>query len=235
MLERQLGSQPPVFLAVDNVGDSESSRDEARGLLETILAPGSKVMVTSRSRMILKSIFHTDKYSKPLPRLEAHEARELFLSVAARKKLLHPLQPREVKIVEACLGECRFGEDGYGTPQYHPLILRALGSYFYDVDDEKIMEWENHLLLANKVQGSRESKRVNDILGLNYSSLSSSSKLMFLDMALLWNVASVPMVTHTLEEVVGYRWLLSFMATLHGLSRVEVEMKVSILQPFEMS
>ena len=53
-----------MFLAVDNVGDSECSRDEARGLVKTVFATGSKVMVTSRSRAILKSILHEEKYCK---------------------------------------------------------------------------------------------------------------------------------------------------------------------------
>lgn len=86
--------------------------------------------------------------------------------------------------MEACLGECQFKEDGYSTPQYHPLVLRALGCYFYDVDEDNLLNWKQHLLVTNKLQESRESKRVSGILGLNYFALPNIGKLVFLDVAL---------------------------------------------------
>ncbi|KAG0617225.1 hypothetical protein M758_5G174500 [Ceratodon purpureus] len=241
-LQSRLRGQPPVFLAVDNVGDSECSRDEARGLVKTVFATGSKVMVTSRSRAILKSILHEEKYCKPISRLERHEARELFLSVAAPKKLSCPLLPFEDEIVKACLEECQFEEVGYATRQYHPLVVRALGSYFHDVDEDNILNWKKHIYISveNKLQGCRETKQVNNILGLNYSSLLESEKLVFLDVALLLNVSftnSLRLYWDYVEDMVGsrlevkdYEWRVSFIATLHGISPVCAERKLKELQ-----
>jgi hypothetical protein len=47
-----------------------------------------------------------------------------------------------------------------------------------------VLSWEEALENKNKLQRSREAKHVNDILGLNYCSLSDQVKLVFLDTAL---------------------------------------------------
>lgn len=100
-----------MFLVIDNVGDSESSRNEARAYLNAGLPPGSKVLVTSRSQEILKSVFGQAEYCRPIPRLEHDEALKLVLSKAAPK--ISSFTAAESEIVERCLRECQFADCGY--------------------------------------------------------------------------------------------------------------------------
>jgi len=234
-LQDRSKSQPPAFLAVDNVGDSQSSREEAESFISCGLACGSKVMVTSRSRLILESILGEAKYCKPIPRLEEEEAEELFLSVAIPQKMSSPLQPSEEKIVEACIRECKFLDDGYDTQQYHPLVLRALGTFFHDVDKDDIMEWKEALIFEKKLRASRESKHVNDILGLNYGTLSDGQKLLFLDVVFLFNyyksLSVLPLLGWIHKSFDDKcRLTISLIAAMHGISTLEAKMKVKELQ-----
>ena len=132
----------------------------------------------------MKHVLGEVEYCKPIPRLRWEEAATLFLSKAAPKRPMSSLQPEEREIVERCLSECQFEEKGYPSRQFHPLVLRALGTYFHDVDSENVMSWGEALEDENKLQQCREAKSVNDILGLNYRSQSDQVKLVFLDSAI---------------------------------------------------
>ena len=106
--------------------------------------------------------------------------------MAAPGKSFPSHQPGELDIVRACLGECQFKDDGYTTREYHPLVLRALGAFFHDIDeDHNVMSWRAALGKEKKLQMSRESKHVNGILGLNYKTLDDMGKKIFLDVACL--------------------------------------------------
>lgn len=230
-MKNGLKNKPPVFLAIDNVGDSQSSRDEAQSFVKAILAFGSKVLVTSRSGEVLESVLGHAKYCKPIPRLEEHEATKLFLSVAILNKTsLALLKHEECKIVEKCLKEFRFIEDGYPTSQYHPLVLRALGVYFHDVDKYNVKKWEEVLGNTKKVQQSRELGHVNNVLGLNYNSLPEMLKLAFMDLAFY--------IRYNLKFFMSLRWwegvqsdfelCVAWLATLHGVVPSQARMMVSI-------
>jgi hypothetical protein len=221
-----------VFLAVDNVGDSQSSREEAQAYLDAGLACGSKVLVTSRSQTLLKIILKEAKYCKPIPRLEEMEASEVFLSVAAPELSLSSLHPDEQKIIKACLEECQFADDGYPSRQYHPLVLKAFGAYFHDIEDHNVKNWEVALKEENKLQTSRESKSVFDILGLNYETLDDMQKLIFLDVAFLINkrfsVRHFEAMMGSWDRKTFYEQQVSFIATLYGMSPLVAGMKVGI-------
>ncbi|KAG0586270.1 hypothetical protein KC19_2G077600 [Ceratodon purpureus] len=237
-----LRNQLPVFLAIDNVGDFEDSRDEARKYLKVRLSPGSKVLVTARSQEILKSVLQTianpfrgaTDYCKPIPRLEWLEAAALFLSYAAPWVLsLSLLTAEEREIVERCVSECRFEDIGYDpSSQYHPLVLRALGTYYHDVDSGSVLGWKEALENRNKLQRSREARNVNDILGLNYDSLSDKEKLVFLDCALYspgrtgWQ--RQPWWEH--EEVNHMNMWVSWISEVHGESSSYAKWMVEKLQ-----
>ncbi|KAG0590866.1 hypothetical protein KC19_1G132100 [Ceratodon purpureus] len=182
-LRTGIRNMPPVFLAIDNVGDFAASQMEARKYLRVGLPSGSKVLVTARSREILVSVIGA-KYCKPIPRLEWLEAAALFLSYAAPNiSSVSFLKPEEREIVEKCLSECQFKDSGYSTRQYHPLMLRALGTYFHDVGCDDVMSWGEALEKKGGLQRCGEAGNVNEILGLNYGSLSDQVKLVFLDTA----------------------------------------------------
>ncbi|KAG0625969.1 hypothetical protein M758_2G092400 [Ceratodon purpureus] len=226
-------NQRPVFLAIDNVGDCEASRSEARKYLNVGLPSGSKVLVTARSQEILKSVLRGTEYCKPIPRLEWLEAATLFLSYAAPwVSSDSDLKAEESVIVARCVSECRFKDMGYRSSQYHPLVLRALGTYFYDVDSGNVMRWEEALKNRNKLQRSREARNVNAILGLNYDSLPDIMKLVFLDCALYsprrreWQRR--PWWQH--EEVNDMNMWVSWISEVHGVSPSDAKWMVERLQ-----
>ncbi|KAG0586223.1 hypothetical protein KC19_2G073400 [Ceratodon purpureus] len=225
-------NQLPVFLAIDNVGDFEDSRDEARRYLKVGLPPGSKVLVTARSQEVLKSVLQTipnlvrdaTDYYKPIPRLEWLEAATLFLSYAAPKRLpVSLLRAEEREIVKMCVSECRFDDIGYPSSQYHPLVLRALGTYFHDVGSGSMLGWKKALKNRNKLQLSREAGNVNAILGLNYDSLPDIEKLVFLDCALYTSGSQEwqwrPWWEH--EEVNHMTIWVSWISKVHAVSDFE--------------
>ncbi|KAG0586233.1 hypothetical protein KC19_2G074100 [Ceratodon purpureus] len=228
-------NQRPVFLAIDNVGDCEASRSEARKYLNVGLPSGSKVLVTARSQEILRSVLRGTEYCKPIPRLEWLEAATLFLSYAAPWVLsVSLLRAEEREIVERCVSECRFEDIGYDpSSQYHPLVLRALGTYFHDVDGGNVMRWEEALENRNKLQRSREARNVNAILGLNYHSLSEQVKLVFLDCALYlsqgygsWKI--LPWWSLRRADEMN-KWV-SWISEVHGVSPSDAKLMVKELQ-----
>ncbi|KAG0586282.1 hypothetical protein KC19_2G078700 [Ceratodon purpureus] len=230
-------NQRPVFLAIDNVGDCEASRSEARKYLNVGLPSGSKVLVTARSQEILRSVLRGTEYCKPIPRLEWLEAATLFLSYAAPWVLsVSLLKAEEREIVERCVSECRFEDIGYDpSSQYHPLVLRALGTYYHDVDGGSVMRWEEALENRNKLQRSREARNVNAILGLNYHSLSEQVKLVFLDCALYsshgygyWK--SDLTSWWSLRESDEMNMWVSWISEVHGVSASDAKLMVKELQ-----
>lgn len=79
--------------------------------------------------MILESIFGTTEYCKPIPRLNDGEAMNLFLSMAFPLNQA-TLTSSQRKIVKKCFRECQFKDSGSLSLQYHPVVLRVLGTFF---------------------------------------------------------------------------------------------------------
>jgi len=104
--------------------------------------------------------------------------------------------------------------------------LRALGTFFHDVDKDDIMEWKEALMFKKKLHASREFKHVNDILGLNYATLLDGQKLLFLDVVFLFNLEKSFLRLRRVYEN-EYKWGISLIAAMHGISTFEVKMEVS--------
>lgn len=184
----------PVFLVIDNISDDEASRDEARAYLKAGFHPDSLIMITSRSQDIVKALFNDSesKYCKAMPNLTEEEAGIIFLQRAAPQRTLATLSDAEREILKLCLDQCRYPNPHEGQKkrniedyrQYHPLALRALAVYFFEIDNNNLLSWKKNLYDDDKLKLSRESSEIFRILGLQFSTFDKKKKLIFLDVAL---------------------------------------------------
>jgi hypothetical protein len=199
----------PVFLAVDNVQDDEASRQEARNFLEYITCPGSKVLITSRSRDIVNSVLHDVSCCEPIPNLDESEAMELFLKIAAPMiESTSSLNVEEIEVLRECLKCCYFTIEESVAPNtvssttsgdckighYHPLALRSVASFLQDryVDKSSILSWKKNLEDPSlMLYHSRESKDIFNILGLDFDRLCETGKQLFLDVAVFASTATI--------------------------------------------
>lgn len=90
----------PVFLAVDDVREDVDSCQEVRTYL-SYLCPGSKIIITARSRSIVENVIGLPMFCKPIPPLNEPEALFLFLKIAAPKR--SSLDPKETRVLRKCL------------------------------------------------------------------------------------------------------------------------------------
>ena len=131
-----------MFLAIDNI---ENNLEQAQAYVNAGLSPlnGSKVLITSRSRLILKR----SKYCKTLPILNQEEAAELLLSVAAPERSLPSIQEEEQRVLEVFLEECSFPNDNASrSRQYHPLAIKELGAFLHANHKENSLSNSNNAL-----------------------------------------------------------------------------------------
>ncbi|KAG0580357.1 hypothetical protein KC19_4G167800 [Ceratodon purpureus] len=128
--------QHRVLLVIDNVPDSLKAIEAAKRYLIAEYAPGSVVLVATRSLGILQSLNIDERDCLEMPKLEEEEARSLFLYYAA------PVYDVDPKLLERCMrsAEHFFGEDDdiFSVKMmpcedddihyhYHPVVLRELG------------------------------------------------------------------------------------------------------------
>jgi hypothetical protein len=155
-----------VFLAVDNVENAEHSQEQARDLLKCTFSAGSKLLVTSRSSSIVRDVLRQDekKFCKPFPNVNATEALSIYLDKAAPGRSSSSLSAEEKSVVVECVEEACF------LGKYHPLALRALGSYYNEVDARNPLRWQSHLNDIHKLRpcGESESGTIFQILGLGF-------------------------------------------------------------------
>lgn len=180
-MKRRMGGQD-VFLAVDNVEDAESSRQQAQDFLKCTFSAGSKVLVTGRSSIVVSNVLGRDEetFCKPIPNVEAVEALSIFLDKAAPGRSITSLSAEEKSVVWKCAEQACF------SGKYHPLALRALASYYNEVDARNPLRWQSHLNDIHKLRPCRESESgtIFQILGLGFGKLPKATKLLFLDVAL---------------------------------------------------
>ena len=171
-----------MFLAVDNVEDVESSRQQAQDFLKRTFSARSKVLVTGRSSIVVRNVLGRDEeiFCKPVPNVDAVEALSIFLDKAAPGKSITSLSAKEKSVVRKCAEQACF------SGKYHPLALRALASYYNEVDARNPLRWQSHLNDIHKLRPCRESKSgtIFQILGLGFGKLPKATKLLFLDVAL---------------------------------------------------
>ena len=180
-MKSRMGEQH-VFLAVDNVEDIESSRQQAQDFLKCTFSAASKVLVTGRSSIVVRNVLGRDKetFCKPIPNVEDVEALSIFLDKAAPGRPITSLSAEEKSVVVQCAEQACF------SGKYHPLALRALASYYNEVDARRPLRWQSHLYDLHMLQPCRESESgtIFQILGLGFGKLPKATKLLFLDVAL---------------------------------------------------
>jgi hypothetical protein len=167
-MKRRMGRQD-VFLAVDNVEDAESSRQQVRDFLKCTFSAGSKVLVTGRSSIVVRNVLGRDEetFCKPVPNVDAIEALSIFLDKAAPGRSISLLSAEEKYVVWECAKQACF------SGKYHPLALRALASYYNEVDARNPLRWLSHLNDIHRLRLCRESKSRTtfQILGLGFGKL----------------------------------------------------------------
>ena len=193
-MNRRMGGQD-VFLAVDNVEDAECSRQQARDFLKCTFSAGSKLLVTCRSSIVVKDVLGRDEevFCKPAPNVDAIEALSIFLNKAAPGRSIPSLSAEEKSVVVKCAEQACF------SGKYHPLALKALASYYNDVDARNPLGWQNHPNDIHKLRPCRESESgtIFQILGLGFGTLCKLTKLLFLDVALF--VPNISVEIDTIE------------------------------------
>ncbi|KAL4599923.1 hypothetical protein ACB092_11G162300 [Castanea dentata] len=150
-----------VLLILDDVGDLK----EVENLLGKYnwFAPGSRVIITTRNKQVLKSLGIDHRRIHKVEELRQCEARELFIK--------HAFQAS------------KYGED-YSELVEHiicyanglPLALKIIGS---DLCGKKIHEWKSALEKYKNIP----HKDIQEILKISYDGLEDFEKEIFLDIA----------------------------------------------------
>lgn len=168
-----------VFLVVENV--SQSSMKEAKFYVEGGYAHGSRVLVTSRNRSVIEKLFGGPKYSdfcQSVPILNDIEAVQLFLAIGAPGKSITDLNDHEYGIVSDCCAKSCFDDQ-----LYHPSLLIARASYLErTADGHEIANWNIETSIG--AHGVFHDVFRHALLEYD-NNLSSSAKLIFMDLAFL--------------------------------------------------
>ncbi|XP_048231799.1 disease resistance protein RPV1 [Ricinus communis] len=147
-----------VLIVLDDVNDSEQTKFLVGA--RDIYSPGSRIIMTSRDKQILKNggaeIYEVKK-------LNYHNAFQLFI--------LHAF--KENPPAEALMEVTRMAVE-YG--QGIPLALKVLGS---TLCDKNIKEWRDHL---KKLEGISD-KKIQNVLRISFDDLDEDEKEIFLDIA----------------------------------------------------
>ena len=239
---REYIKREPVFLVIDNVINDERSWKEAHDYLTVGFHPESRIVITSRSRVIVQDLLPDVQFCKPMPKLSEREAGEIFLKSAAPMKSYSSLTDEERRILKLCTKLCRFrteedpsyetrsvslGDDDerWRSYSYHPLALSALGDFFYRfISNKNMLLWKEHLaenkVLLNDVW---KSSNVLRIVGMQFSTFHQNEQLLFLDIVLygkMW-------LEVTSERPQSFKAWLDWLSVLHEESPAVVERRVS--------
>ena len=210
-MKRRMGEQD-VFLAVDNVEDSHTSRQHARDFLNCTFSAGSKLLVTGRSSIVVKDVLGQG-VCEPVPNVDAIEALSIFLNKAAPGRSILSLSAEEKSVVVKCVKQACF------SGKYHPLALKALASYYSNVGENNLLVWEKLLNRIHKLRPCRESEteHIFQILGFGFDTLFKATKLLFLDVALFipggfyFKNSTIEWLSAMHEEETStIRWMVSF-------------------------
>ena len=198
----------PIFLAIDNVSNDASSWKEAHEYLTVGFHPESRIMITSRSEVIVQDLLPGVEFCMPMPRLSVQEAGAMFLRSAAPTKSICGLTDEERRILGLCIQQCLFvsdqdelesdsGDDELQflssvhkrsllRESYHPLALSALGDFFYRfMGNSQMLRWKDQLEKNEvPVKDVWKEPSIRSIIGLQFSALDPSEQLLFLDVAL---------------------------------------------------
>jgi hypothetical protein len=188
----------PIFLAVDNMSDTNASITEAKGYLSARLPLGSIVMVTTRYKEALAHLrpYIDESECMKMPELEEEEARSLFvMSSIGRNK-------DDDQLIQRCLKRCRFWKDnGKTSYEYHPLALDVLGRELARLDDPKEWGAELDMIDADIFNQSYEKDYhpIFSILRKSFDTLTREDQLLLMDAALFSPHEVVSIETNMLE------------------------------------
>ena len=243
---REYMKRDPVFLAIDNVTNDVSSRKEAHEYLMLGFHAGSRILIPSRSEVIVQDLLPGVKFCMSMPSLTVNEAGSIFLRSAAPMKSIFMLTDEEQRIVGLCIEQCLFESDqeesGSNSGQdelrfltadhllslrrnsYHPLALSALGDFFYRFSgNTHILRWEDHLE-RNKhlVKDVWRCPTIMRVISLQFNILHPSEQLLFLDIGLF---------TEDLVEwhQLSYHLWIEWLSRLHEETPTVLERKVSTI------
>ncbi|GLJ15125.1 hypothetical protein SUGI_0247380 [Cryptomeria japonica] len=148
-----------VLLILDDV----DNREQSNALAGDWLAPGSRVILTSRDGHILHLVGVSSECIHEMSGLQINEALQLFCWHAFLKASPIPThEDLSNRIVEVCKG--------------HPLSLEVIGSFLYDKqNDEDCWREALHNITVHP--------DIHERLKISYNALSEDEKEIFLDIA----------------------------------------------------
>lgn len=164
-----------VLIVLDDV-DSSRQLEELLPGPHVSFGPGSKILLTSRDKQVLRNVVD-EIYD--VERLNHHEALQLF-NMKAFKNYSPTIDHSELveKIVDYAQG--------------NPLALIVLGSSLYGRSKE---EWCSVLNKLGKVS----NREIQNVLRISYDGLDDEQQEMFLDLAFFFNGANRDRVTKILD------------------------------------
>ncbi|KAJ4831152.1 hypothetical protein Tsubulata_000691 [Turnera subulata] len=167
------------FLVVfDDVDDSMSIQfQELLARHHEIFGEGSKIIITSRDRHVLKNLSVDDVYK--VWELSFDEAFQVFCFSAFKKT--YP----SVEVIKQSLKMVKYAKG-------NPLALKLLGSAMFDRGEE---EWNSVTSELEKVS----KPRIMDVLKVSYAGLSDAEQSIFLDIACFFKGENRDYATKVLE------------------------------------
>ncbi|KAG0611643.1 hypothetical protein M758_7G154700 [Ceratodon purpureus] len=212
-----------VFLALDNVSDTQASINEAKSYLSASLPHGSIVMVTSRSKYTLKKLrpYVDEDNCLEMPELDVQEAKSLFIISSN----FEPKSEDDEKLVMHCVERCHFRKDDGSAEHhhYHPLALDVLGKQLGCIDPK---EWEAQLYY----QSREADDSIYSILRKSFDALSPEDQLLFMDVALFlpWHQHGPYMYQRAAYNYNMFEWLgmvhrTSVGHVIRGLERLKTK------------
>jgi hypothetical protein len=170
------------FLTIDNVWDDFDSLEQGNLFLRAPLVEGSWVIITSRFRKTLKSLYVDKKACFEMPELDKDDARQMFLHYANNGEEFE--NRVDVNAIEECIKSCYFCKgDGQGS-HYHPLSLKALG-IFLQYEGKGPCVWMENLQKLKESSYLREPVNpLFNILRTNFDRLPKGEQELFMDLAM---------------------------------------------------
>jgi hypothetical protein len=245
----------PLFLAIDNVTNDASSRKEAHEYLTVGFHPESRIMITSRSEVIVQDLLPGVEFCMPMPRLSVQEAGAIFLRSAAPTKSICALTDEERRVLGLCIELCLFesdqgelrtesGDDALqflssehistlGWKSYHPLALLALGDFFYrsadrSMEKSHMLGWKDQLEKNEVcVKDVWKKPSIRSIIDIQFNTLDPSEQLLFLDVALYINYCSSAWLEYDVFTTVDVLKKVDVLCGLHEETRNAMKRRVS--------
>lgn len=217
-----------VFLVLDNVWENQI--DDVCRFLQASYKDGSKVLVTSRSLSVLKTLSISKSGCLEMPKLKEEDAINIFLHYVG---LCKPINDNDEKIIKICVRRCQFFTMDlvgglqcceYDSGQYFPLALKVFGSHLRSISAVDPSKWMESLkkLDSHKFNPSKERQHpIYHILRHGYDALCAEEKSIFLDLALFVPKFGRWPIEKPLTRV--QEWL----STIHRKSQADLEESVS--------